>query len=142
MSKRNMTSTPDHGKHSGGRARGSGQLRHLRDGLEARVRLGAKVRRGFKLNPALSDEEAEKRCAVLGEIAQRLRHAGKAQTDDAIELLKAAAEAADAHELAGVLTVVDEECAGLLVDNAPRLVPTFGDLADDWTSGRLAERQP
>src|SRR5690606_25797759 len=33
-------------------------------------------------------------------------------------------------------------CSGLLVDDAPNMVPTFGELADKWTSGELAELYP
>ena len=100
----------------------------------ARVSLGGKLRPNIPLSGCADEAEAQGRAALLGELAAKLRQAGK--VDLAVPLLKRAGERAAGRPLQEVVRVVDGICAGTI---APRKVAvmTFEDLGRRWTSGEL-----
>lgn len=118
-----------------------GELRWTKDGPAARITLRGRERRSFLLSSARTEAEAVERMAALTALAARFRKAKVIDTPDALRLLEMAASAAPAM-LKGVLQVAGELCGGELdLADGPK-VPTFAELAEDWTSGRLHGRHP
>ena len=118
-----------------------GELRWSNEGPVARITLRGRKRRSFLLSTCRTEAEALERMGVLAGLAARFRRARVSDTPDASKLLDMAAGAAPAM-LRGVLQVAGELCGGELDLDDGKSVPTFGDLASDWTSGRLHERHP
>jgi hypothetical protein len=86
-----------------------GELRKLATGWEARVTIQGRERLGLELPFSHAEEsEANERCGLLANLAQRLRKAG--QVADAPALLKMAAIATTAAKLDGVLRAVEALC--------------------------------
>ncbi len=114
----------------------------LSDGsYSTRIRFGAKQRQRFKLN-VRSDAEADKRSALLIEIATMLTEARHAE--HAPVLLKKAAES-DAETASGVRKLAGKLSEGHAVVDARKLEgarTTFRMVAERWTSGELAGRFP
>lgn len=119
----------------------TGQVFHNANGYSARVRVGSgpNDRPVFALL-ARDDNEAEKRAALLADLARRLRplvspaevsflltEAGKARTDKA---------------LATVIEAVEAIESGTTTTAANALTPTFAAFAADWTSGKLRQAFP
>lgn len=118
----------------------SGEIRRTKEGLATRVRVGAK-RETFLLSSCRTDEEAKARSLLVSRLAKRFRVAGtpEAEARRALDMVAAASE----RGLRGVLVVVEELLGGDLEDipgtDAP---PSFKEVAEEWTSGRLHERFP
>lgn len=120
----------------------TGGLRKLASGYEARIRIEGKTREGFALTAVAGEAAARERCTAMATIAARLRRAGHAAR--ASKLLKAAAEARTARSWASVLEAVDLLCtegAAAPLETAAQPV-TFGELAREWTSGKIHARFP
>ncbi len=109
----------------------------------ARVMLEGKNRPTFALpfTERCEEREANARAAVLADLAQKLRRAK--QLEVAPTVLTEAAGARDAKALGDVERLVDGLCAGaVLTPGKPANAMTFEDVANEWTSGRLATRYP
>jgi integrase len=121
-----------------------GTLRKLAGGWEARIRIDSKTRDGFDLVTIAHDDEAGaiERCTALAVIALRLRKAGHAS--EAPKILEAAAKARSGKAWAQVEIAVDALCTpGGAKEIAPVVASvTFGELAKEWTSGKLHARFP
>ncbi len=120
---------------------GHGELLPTEAGFSWRVRLGKAGRKTFALRPGLTPTEAEGRRAVLVDVKARLKKSG-APLERIERPLEQVADA-DAPMLKVLLGIVAEMCGGELKDLKPgATVPTFRQVAEDWTSGRLAQRFP
>lgn len=121
-----------------------GQVEYVAGRWTARVYVGTD-RRTFAL-PYMSPEQREQaqaRAAVLAELAAQLRAAGA--LDLAPKILSKAGVAADEEQLDKLRQVVARLAAGVTVPAGAKPGKpdtTFADVANDWTSGRLAERHP
>ncbi len=117
----------------------TGELRPLANGFEARVRIEGKARKGFALLASLSAEDAANRCREMADMAARIRRAG--HSADTVKLLEWAARVRPS-EWGAVTTAVDSLCGGRaeLIDARSKM--TFGELANEWTSGRLHAEYP
>jgi len=111
------------------------------EGYSVRVFVAPKQRAAFAMSSCRSDREAAERSAVVGEIAHRFRRASMGATSDAIRIMEGAAACAPAL-LQSWITVAEKLVGGRLRDKNASTVPTFKALADDWTTGKLAERHP
>lgn len=120
----------------------TGELRVLADGYEARIRIVGKTRKGFALAAVAGETAARQRCTAMANMAVRLRRAGHAQ--DAPKLLEAAAKARSGRAWDAVVAAVDALCTegGVVPLAATAAAVTFGELARDWTSGKLHARFP
>lgn len=118
----------------------TGELRPLSNGWEARIRIEGKKRRGFALLTSLSDEDAASRCRAMALIAQRLSRAG--HSGDTEKLLEWAARVRPGGDWEAVTTVADSLCGGKAPPKEERASVTFGELATDWTSGKLHATYP
>jgi integrase len=119
----------------------TGQLSWTSDGPAARITIKGKKRETFLLLSCRTEAEAQARCQLLAELAQRFRRAGVIETRDARELLKTAAACAPAM-LAGVRQVAGELCGGELIDTKAPRAPSFQSVAGQWTGGELHRRYP
>ena len=109
-------------------------------GLVARVTIEGKRRASLPLASMLSLDEAKERTEVLAKLARQFRRAGIAGSPIVAKLLDMAA-AASPPMLPGVLQTAKELLGGELIEaGAVETVPTFADVAKDWTSGELHER--
>ncbi len=118
-----------------------GQVLHNANGYSARVRVGSgpNDRPTFRLN-VRNDADAEKRAALLADMAKRLRpHAAPAEI---ATLLTEAGNAKTEKALAVVLEAVAAIETGTTTKASGALSPTFADFADEWTSGRLRQKYP
>jgi len=95
--------------------------------------------RNFLLSTCRTEREAEERAKLLAELAQRFRRAGVIDLPDARKLLETAASCARGL-LPDIMTVAGELVGGELVDGED--VPTFKELAKDWTDGKLHREFP
>lgn len=118
----------------------TGELRPLANGWEARIRIEGKTRKGFALLASLSDEDAAHRCRAMASMAQRLRATG--HVADAHELLTIAARVRPGKDWDAVITAVDALCGGKAPLIAKGATITFGELANEWTSGKLHAKYP
>jgi integrase len=87
-----------------------------------------------------TDAEADKRTALVADLARRLR--GHASTEEIVELVTIAAGARSAKVLADVEGAVSAILAGETKKATSALSPTFEKFADEWTSGRLRVKHP
>jgi len=116
----------------------TGELRPLKSGFEAIVRIEGKVRRAYVLATCTTRMEARERCTAMAQLAVRLRRAGHAEHTP--KLLEMAARARPGRPWDAVLAAVDALCAGGTEDIRASSVPTFREFAAEWTSGRLHAR--
>ncbi len=108
----------------------------------ARTPLGKGKRHISPIPWATSKGEADKRAGVLAELANELRKVPDGP-ELAPKILDRAATSTDAAELRRVRELVSRITAGKVVANkvtAPG--STFGDVANAWTSGKLAVQFP
>jgi integrase len=116
-----------------------GKVTRTAEGFQTRVTIEKKRRQTFLLPTCRTQAEAEARSVLLAEQARRLRRAGhigsKAADTFLLELSKAR-NPKDALEainvLLGGVAVVDTKPEG----------PTFREVAEEWTSGKLHKRYP
>ncbi|MCR4340112.1 MAG: tyrosine-type recombinase/integrase [Gemmatimonadaceae bacterium] len=137
MSTKNLR-TDEAASKRGGRVR-TGTIRFRNGRWYGRVSLGDK-RPTFELPTCQTEAAARERAALLADVAAVLVEAG--QLDLAPALLGKAAVAADAQALADVRRVVAGVAAGKLVREGAREGMTFRELAELWTSGKLAQSHP
>lgn len=116
-----------------------GEVRWGANGASARVTIKGKQRETFEMPTVKTPAEAEQRCELLANMAQRFRRAGVVETREARQLLETAAGCVPAL-LPGVLQVAGELAGGKLVDAGKPAVPTFAQLSREWTTGKLHER--
>ena len=121
--------------------RATGSIRRTADGFEARITVEGNKRIALPLGPR-DEEGARQRGALVASYAARLRDCGLLTDPTAQAVLKDVARRnGAAHEQAR--RVMDQLLGG---DRAPagtrRTVPTFRDVAHDWTSGKLHEKFP
>lgn len=119
----------------------TGHVRWINGVATARIRITSDVRESFALPNCKSDQEAHERARMLAEVAQRLRRA-QAGLERSREALKNIAGASSPRSLGFALDVVEELIGGRLDIASKPNVPTFGEIAKDWTSGKLRERYP
>jgi integrase len=123
--------------------RPTGQLRRLASGWEARIRINTKRRKCFALGTCGPQDEAKakERTSLLAALALRLRQAGR--DDDAPVLLKMIA-GRDGRALQDVIDAIDALCQGLVepLPDPGSSAPTFQELGEEWTSGKLHARWP
>ncbi len=118
-----------------------GQVIHNANGYSARVRIGSgpNDRPTFRLN-VRNDDDADKRAAVLADVAKRLRpHAAPAEI---ATLLTEAGNAKSEKALAIVLEAVEAFETGTTTKATSAVAPTFSAFAEDWTSKRLHKLHP
>lgn len=123
----------------------TGELRPLASGFEARIRIDdAGTRKGFALTAISATDKAaaKERCTAMAQIALRLRRAGHG--DKLPELLKMAAKTRAGRPWESILIAVDAMCTegGAEPIANGKSVPTFGELAREWCSGKLHARYP
>lgn len=120
----------------------TGELRKLASGYEARIRIEGKTRKGFALTAVAGETAARARCTAMAVIASRLRDAGHASKTE--DLLRMAAKARPGRAWDAVTIAVDALCTegGVVPLAATTAVVTFGELANEWTSGKLHARFP
>jgi integrase len=108
----------------------------------ARVRLGPAGRPSIRLPSFKPDdkEAADERARVVAALADRLMKAGHGAR--ARSFLDDAAKATTARALAAVERAVGLVCSGKVKLEAPGAAVTFGELAEQWVSGALADRFP
>jgi integrase len=115
-----------------------------RGAIYVRVTLMKGLRPSFRLPDGISMEQAEGRKGKLVELAARFRAAGL--TEQAMKFLENAA-VANARELEALESLARRLCRGELqvVAGRPGGAPkpaTFGEVAEQWTSGAIASRFP
>jgi integrase len=120
---------------------GLGELYETDEGFVARITIDGKRRCSFLLSTCKTREQAEERRKLLADIAAQFRKAKIIETPDARRLLETVASCSPTL-LPGVRQVAGELVGGLVVSKSVPAAPTFGELADEWTSGRLAKRFP
>lgn len=108
----------------------------------SRLGLGrAGARQAFQLATCATEADAQARHAVLVDVRDRLRSAGR--LDIAPKLLEELAAARPGKSLAAVVKAVDLICRG---ESAPRPAmpasPTVEEVGRRWTSGELARTYP
>jgi integrase len=117
-----------------------GELRWSANGAVARITLKGRDRKPFALPTCRTKAEAEERKRILADLARRFRRAGLVDSPDVNRLLDNVAACAPAL-LPGFMHVAGELLGGELeADTKPSV--TFGELANDWTEGKLHERFP
>ena len=109
----------------------------------ARITLRGRERSSFPLPTCKTQEQADDRAALLAGLARRFRRAGVTVDDPrARPLLEMAAEK-PVDLLPHVMALADQLAGGTLELPEPTdQGPTFKQVADDWTSGKLHERFP
>ena len=118
----------------------TGQGRLSGSDWTARVTVDRAKRQTYHLPSCRTREQAEQRCNLLAEQAQRLRRAGHAGSRAAATLLEELA-AAPQGATRTALQVVGDLCGGQAVIETPadnRV--TFGQLAKQWSGGDLAKQ--
>ena len=123
------------------RGRGEGQIRWNGARASVRLALGPPVgRRTFVLASSITGEaEAEQRRAVLADLAARLRTAGRLVL--ALPLLERLASREGPRDVAACTAAIETLIRGEASPLPPK-VPTFGELAGQWTENQLSERFP
>jgi integrase len=116
-----------------------GELTWTAEGPVARITLKGRERESYLLSTCRKPAEAEERRALLASLAVRFRRAGVIDTRQARELLKTIASAAPAL-LPAALQVAGELAGGLALPGEKSKVPTFKEIGEDWTDGKLHKR--
>lgn len=110
-----------------------------RDGkADVRLSLGPLGRKTFQLPTCKTEPQAEKRRALLSELAEKLLAAGRIELG--FPLLERAAQR-EGTALADVVRAVDAIANGDVVVR-PKAEMTFRQLGEMWTSGEIARRYP
>jgi integrase len=121
--------------------RATGSIRRTAAGFEARITVEGNKRIALPLGPR-DEDGARQRGALVAAYAAQLRDCGLLTDPTARAVLKAVA-GRNGSALDGARGALDKLLGG---DKAPpgtrRTVPTFRQVADDWTSGRLTKRFP
>ena len=119
----------------------TGSIRQTASGFEVRITVEGNKRITFPLGPR-DEDGARQRGALVASYAAQLRTAGLLGDPAAQAVLKAVASR-NGQAFTGACGALDKLLGG---DKAPpgtsRTVPTFRQVAEDWTSGRLHERFP
>lgn len=118
----------------------AGEVRWTAEGPVARITMLGKDRASFLMSACKTEDEATTRSKLLASLAARFRKAGVIGRPEARTLLETAATCSEAL-LPGVVTVAGELVGGTLPETLAK-VPTFREVADEWTSGRLHKRHP
>ena len=118
----------------------AGEVRWTAEGPVARVTLLGKKRASLLMSACKTADEANTRSKLLAGLAQRFRKAGVIEKPEAMTLLETAATCGEAL-LPGVMTVAGELIGGTLPETLAK-VPTFRQVAAEWTSGALHKRFP
>src|SRR5580658_8584946 len=109
------------------------RYRHVKS-ARVRVAPGQNGRRSFAL-AVKTKEEVEARTALLAEWSERMQ--GLAPVESIISILRDGGRARTEKRLAEVRDAVEVVASGLSTKASSAFAPTFGDLNDDWTSGKL-----
>ena len=118
----------------------TGHVRWFNGIASARIRVTSEVREAFALPNCPTDEAADERALLLADVAKRMRQSG-VDLDKARQALHMIVGASP-RSLRHALAVAGELIGGeLRPQGAPR-IPTFGELGEDWTKGKLAKRYP
>lgn len=118
-----------------------GELSWTKDGVPvARITLQGKQRASYELTSCRTAEEAEERRLLLADLAARFRKGGVIGSEKARKLLETAASCSAAL-LPGIATVAAEILGSPLPERIVK-VPTFREVAKEWTSGELHKRFP
>lgn len=118
-----------------------GEVRWGADGATARVTIKGKHRESFAIPTVKTPDEAQERSTLLATMAQHFRRAGVIDRPEARRLIETAASCAAAL-LPGVLQVADELAGGRLEDSSKPPMPTFREVGQEWTTGKLHKRFP
>ncbi|MCZ7682262.1 MAG: hypothetical protein M5U28_27115 [Sandaracinaceae bacterium] len=120
--------------------RASGSVFFSKGSYFARVTVGPRVRKAFRLPSIRSEDAARERADALAQLAADLRAAEVAR-ELVVRLVGAAAEARTSAELGEVLETGRRVAAGELRPR-PTNATTFRELGELWTSGELHRRWP
>jgi integrase len=116
----------------------AGSVRWRKGKADVRLSLGQGRRKTFQLPTCKTEAEAEKRRALLAELAAKLRAAGR--VDMGLPLLERAAER-EGTALADVVRAIEAMCKGEVI-RKPTGKTTFRQVAEQWLSGELHRRFP
>ncbi len=117
----------------------------LPDGAwQTRIRLGQGARCRYTLLGCPNERAAERRAALLAELASQLTETGR--SIQAPEILQRVARAEDERTLADLRALVRRLCAGAYDEPGAPVISspttTFRALAEQWSDGELHERYP
>lgn len=118
----------------------AGEVRWTAEGPVSRVTMLGKERASFLMSACKTVDEATARSKLLASLAARFRKAGVIGRPEARTLLETAASCSEAL-LPGVVTVAGELVGGTLPETLAR-VPTFREVREEWTTGKLHARFP
>ncbi len=116
-----------------------GSVRRLHGVAIARIPTSPGCRESFAMPTCKTEADASERARVLAQLAKRLRHAAT-DSDTKRKALELTA-AAPARSLATHIQVIEEMVGGTVELNI-KTTPTFKTIAEQWTSGELAQRFP
>jgi len=116
----------------------AGEVRWTDEGPVARITMLGKQRASLLMSACRTPDEATARSKLLAGLAARFRKAGVIGQPEARTLLETAATCSEAL-LPGVVTVAGELCGGTLPETLAK-VPTFREVASEWTGGALHKR--
>lgn len=102
-----------------------------------RIRLGAKKRESIPLPACRTEDEADRRCEIIADVAQRLLDGGR------VDKVKDIADQLGAATSAKQIDLIQKSVARLLSETFVRSDDmTFGKFAGMWTSGELHRQFP
>ena len=119
----------------------TGSIRQTASGFEVRITIDGNRRIALPLGPR-DEDAARERGALVAGYADRLRRAGMLGSETARDLLRRLAVTMGRGH-ASAVQLAEEILAGRSrLPGAAKAAPTFRQVADDWTSGRLHKRFP
>jgi integrase len=120
--------------------RATGHVRWVNGVAVARISVTATKRESLPMPTCTNDAEARERSELLATIAKKLRATAVAQ--DLVMKVLGVVASSPARSLGSALRMVDDVAGGRIAPTNVSRAPTFQQIGEEWTSGKLAARYP